>query len=150
MASREEVPKCLSLFFWKVSVISKEGRARPLAPVLLLVLQRLRTLGTFLHDRGVETVSPVGHGHLRSDSSTVLSDQMSERTPEYLKCYLGDISAWNCPTAKYDLWNRISILQTVHICIHLVVSDPFYTWNLCKKSAVIFRSDWLSWGLTNI
>ena len=56
--------------------------------------------------RGVETVgpvSPVGHGHLRSDSSTVLSDQMSERTPEYLKCYLGDISACIGPTVKYNL-----------------------------------------------
>ena len=74
-------------------------------------------------DRVVETVgpvSPVGHGHLRSVSSTVLTDQMSERTPEYLKCYLGDdISACIAPTVKYDLWNRIRILQTVHICIHL-------------------------------
>ncbi len=56
--------------------------------------------------RGVETVgpvSPVGHGHLRSDSSPVLSDQMSERTPEYLKCYLDDILACIAPTVKYDL-----------------------------------------------
>ncbi len=55
--------------------------------------------------RSVETVgpvSPVGHVHLRSDSSTVLSGQMSERTPEYLKCYLGDISACIGPTVKYD------------------------------------------------
>ncbi len=37
-------------FFWKVGVIPKEGRARPHAPILLLVWQRLRTLGTFLHD----------------------------------------------------------------------------------------------------
>ena len=46
--------------------------------------------------RGVETVgpvSPVGHRHLRSDSNTVLPVQMSETSPEYLKCYLGDISA---------------------------------------------------------
>ncbi len=72
--------------------------------------------------RGVETVgpvSPVGHGHLSSDSSTVLTDQMSERTPEYLKCDLGDISACIAPTVKYDLWNHIRILQTVHICIRL-------------------------------
>ncbi len=37
-------------FFWKVGVILKEGRARPRAPVLLLVWQRLRTLETFLHN----------------------------------------------------------------------------------------------------
>ncbi len=55
--------------------------------------------------RGVETVgpvSPVGHGHLRSDSSTVMSDQMSERTPKYLKCNLvifGDIW-WFLPYSK--------------------------------------------------
>ncbi len=35
-------------FFWKVSFIPKEGQARPRAPVLLLVWQRLRTLGTLL------------------------------------------------------------------------------------------------------
>ncbi len=35
-------------FFGKVGDIPKEGRARPRAPVLLLVWQRLRTLGTFL------------------------------------------------------------------------------------------------------
>ncbi len=53
--------------------------------------------------RGVETVgplSPVGHLHLKSDSSTILSHQMSERTPKYLKCYLGDISAYIGPTVK--------------------------------------------------
>ena len=53
--------------------------------------------------RGVETVgpvSPVGHRHLRSDPSTVLSDQMSERTPEYQKCSLGDVSACIGPTVK--------------------------------------------------
>ena len=37
------------LTFWKVGVIPKEGWAWPRAPVLLLVWQRLRTLGTFLH-----------------------------------------------------------------------------------------------------
>ncbi len=34
----------------KVGVIPKEGRAWPRAPVLLLVWQRLRTLGTFLRN----------------------------------------------------------------------------------------------------
>ena len=34
-------------FFWKVGVIPKEGWARPCAPVLLLVWQRLRIIGTF-------------------------------------------------------------------------------------------------------
>ncbi len=56
--------------------------------------------------RGVETVgpvSPVGHGPLRSDSRAVLPDQMSERTPKYLKCYFGYISACIGPTVKYDL-----------------------------------------------
>ncbi len=58
------------------------------------------------YTRGVETVgpvSPVGHGHLRSDSRTVLSDQMSERTPKYLKYYFGYNSACIGPTVKYDL-----------------------------------------------
>ena len=58
---REKVPNFLSrchtkrrtgaaifeFFFWKVDVMPKEGRARPCMPVLLLVWQRLRTLGTF-------------------------------------------------------------------------------------------------------
>ena len=83
--------------------------------------------------RGVETVSPVGHGHLRSDSSTVLSDQMSERTPKYLKCYFGYISACIGPTVKYDLWNRIRTLQTVHICIYLGDLGPFCTWKFIQK-----------------
>ncbi len=90
----------------------------------------------YVYPRGVETVgpvSPVGHGHLRSDSSTDSSDQMFERTPDYLKCYFGDISACICPTAKYDLWNRIRILQTVHICIHLGVLGPFCTWKFIQK-----------------
>ena len=88
---------------------------------------------SFEYFRGVETVGPVGHGHLRSDSSTVLSDQMSERTPEYLKCYLGDISACIGPTVKYDPWNHIRILQTVHICNHLGDLGPFSTWKFILK-----------------
>ncbi len=46
--------------------------------------------------RGVETVGPagpVGHIHLRSDSSTILPAQMSERALKHLKCFLCDISA---------------------------------------------------------
>ncbi len=42
-------------------------------------------------NRGVETVgpvSPVGHGHLRSDSNIVLLVQMSERALEYLNVIL--------------------------------------------------------------
>ena len=50
--------------------------------------------------RGVKTV---GHGHLRSNSNTVWSAQMSERALEYLKCYLCDILACTGPTVKYDL-----------------------------------------------
>ena len=38
-------------FFWKVCVIPKERWTRPCAPVLLLVWQWLRTLGTFLQLR---------------------------------------------------------------------------------------------------
>ena len=41
----------LKIFFvWKVGVIPKEGRAQPLALILLLVRQWHRTLGTFSHD----------------------------------------------------------------------------------------------------
>ncbi len=56
--------------------------------------------------RGVETVgpvSPVGHGHLRSDFNAVLPVQMSERALEYLKCYFGYIFACTGSTVKYDL-----------------------------------------------
>ena len=42
--------KFLDFFFGKVGVIPKEGRARPRVPVLLLVWQWLRTLGTFLRN----------------------------------------------------------------------------------------------------
>ncbi len=86
--------------------------------------------------RGVETVgpvSPVGHGHLRSDSRTFLSDQMSERTLKYLKSYFGYISACIGPTVKYDPWNRIRTLQTVHICSYLGDLGPFCTWKFIGK-----------------
>ncbi len=40
----------LFIFSLKIGVIPKEGRVRPRTSVLLLVWQRLRTLGTFYHD----------------------------------------------------------------------------------------------------
>ncbi len=53
---------------------------------------------------------------------------MSERPLEYLKCYLGDISACTGPTVKYDLWNSIRISQPIHFSIQLGNIGPLYTW----------------------
>ncbi len=103
-----------------------------------------------LQHRDVETVGPVGHGYLRSDSNTVLPVQMFERPLEYLNCYLGDISAFPGPTVKYDLWNSIRISQPIHFCIYLGDLGPFYTLYVYGKSAISFWSVWLSWGLTKI
>ena len=40
----------VGIFLLQVGVIPKEGRPRPCVPVLLLVWQPVRTLGTFLHN----------------------------------------------------------------------------------------------------
>ena len=61
------------------------GSIEKMSKVARNVYNISNTVSTFRIDhgiRGVETVgpvSPIGHGHLRSDSNTVLSAQMSER-----------------------------------------------------------------------
>ncbi len=57
---RCQAKRSLMTFFWKSSVIPKEGWARQHAPILLLLWQQLRHLGTFVRNAAHLTVMAYG------------------------------------------------------------------------------------------
>ncbi len=63
-----------------------------------------------VHGRGVEIASPpspLGNGHLRTEPRCVFPVQMSGRALEDPKDKKVHISAFICPTEKYNLSNRM-------------------------------------------